>query len=141
VSFSVLKVRQTASRSERDSREAVWQKVLGLEYQKVVKDLRQKFKRASKSLPELFQEALAQKKRLPCETKRPSELSLVSVLTTQTTSTLMDGGSLLEKIYDQCQDVVNQNDITQCRDEVERLLDTCYMARRSRVWILFLQIG
>jgi len=111
----------------------VWQKVLDLEYQKVVKDLRRKFKRASKPLSELFQEALAQTDRLPCDAKRPSEVSLASALTGQTTSTLMDGGSLLAKIYDQCQDVVNQNDIVQCREEVERLLDTCYVAKRSRV--------
>lgn len=112
----------------------MWQKVLDLEAPKIVKDLKQKFKRASKSLHELFREALAQKKRLAYNASRAnSELSLLSAVTTQTDSGQADTGALLAKIYDQCQDVVNKDGGSNSRDEVERLLDTCYVARRSRV--------
>jgi hypothetical protein len=103
--------------------------VLDLETPKIVKDLRSKFKR---QLHSMFHEALAQKKRLSIVSS--SELSLQSIFTAetaQTTATLMDAGSVLEKIYDQCQDVANQEG--NGHDEVERLLDTCYLARRSKV--------
>ena len=109
----------------------MFEKVLMLHLRKIVVDLRQKFNRPIRPLSELFEGAL---KRNPHGSQAPSELSLVSGITSQTQSAFGDAGGVVEKLYDLCYSVAH-HDSSDNREDVERLLEGCYLARRSRVYL------
>lgn len=125
----------------------MWDRVVEAEERKVVRSLKQKFARGSSQLPELFRKALGRSKGdrgtgdmnfYASSAAGASGDSLPSGVTSMTgSSQLKDAGSILETIYAQCQDVV-RGDVNGGRvgEEVRRLLDTCYQARKSKVHAL-----
>lgn len=130
-------------KTERAGRVDLWDRVVEAEERNVVKSLKQKFARGSSQLPDLFRQALGR------STGDTSDLghylssnaggsgdSLPSGVTSITggTSSGRDPGSLLEAIYTQCQDVIRADVNSQpVQEEVRRLLDTCYQARKDPV--------
>ncbi|KAG0639300.1 hypothetical protein HOY80DRAFT_97261 [Tuber brumale] len=106
---------------EADVKAETWRRVLELERPRIHADLEERFSKASRSLPELFEESLGTKDANITESLVDEEARLV-----------------LQKIYDLCTRVVTM-DREKTGKDLERLLDTCYRFRVSRNFRAFLK--
>lgn len=128
--------------TERSGRVDLWDRVVEAEERNVVKNLKQKFARGSSQLPDLFRQALGRSHgdsselgHYPSSNAGASGDSLPSGVTSMTgTAAGKDASALLEAIYNQCLDVI-RGDVNSrpVHEEVRRLLDTCYQARKDPV--------